>query len=340
MTRRVLLVGSSPFETARDAFECFGPSLAGLATRIPDGEPGPRRQWISWQMRTAIPAAEGLEPAGEAGATYGQAMFHYRLKPGATVNSVKFGPLGYAKAARESYALFRGMRDAGTIARGTRFQVCLPTAFAVCSRIIPEDLRAVWTAYEKALFAEIDEIARFVPPEDLAVQWDIATEITAVLENQTPALADRFPMEEHVTAIARAADQVPRAAELGLHFCYGDLHHKHLVEPKDSSVMVEFCNRIVSAISRPVTWVHMPVPRSRDDDAYFAPLKALKLPPGTEFYLGLVHMTGGLEGIKRRIAAAKRAVTDFGVATECGLGRRSADAMPELMKLHREAAEI
>src|SRR5271170_3585457 len=38
----------------------------------------------------------------------------------------------------------------------------------------------------------------------------------------------------------------------------------------------------------------MPVPRERDDVAYFAPLKVLKLHPRTELYLELVHRTDGL----------------------------------------------
>ncbi|MGH8702107.1 MAG: hypothetical protein ACREVR_13175 [Burkholderiales bacterium] len=36
---------------------------------------------------------------------------------------------------------------------------------------------------------------------------------------------------------------------------------------------------------RRVDWVHMPVPRGRSDEAYFAPLDGLKLQPETE----LVH---------------------------------------------------
>jgi hypothetical protein len=340
MARPVLLVGSSPFDTAREAFECFGPALSGLAKRIPDGEPGPRREWISWQVRTALPAAKGLESAGEMEVTYGRSVDRHRISREGAATGVHFGPLGYAAAARESYAIFREFRTDGKIAPTTRFQVCLPTPFAVCSRIVPDDLRTIWAAYEARLFAEIDEIATFVPPEALAIQWDIAAEVTAVVERSVPELADRFPVGEQVAAIARAADRVSATAELGLHFCYGDRHHKHTIERRDTQLMVEFCNRIIPAMRRPVTWVHMPVPKARDDDDYFAPLKGLRLPPNTEFYLGLVHMTGGLDGIKRRMAAAKRVVSDFGVATECGFGRRPADTMSTLLELHRQAAAL
>ena len=120
---------------------------------------------------------------------------------------------------------------------------------------------------------------------------------------------------------------------LGFHFCYGDYDHKHYMEPKDARVMVDLANAIFRETSRRVDWVHMPVPKERDDDAYFAPLADLGLPAGTQLYLGLVHYTDGLEGGKRRIATAQRHVPAFGVATECGLGRRPPETIRDVMKL-------
>ena len=67
--------------------------------------------------------------------------------------------------------------------------------------------------------------------------------------------------------------------------------------------------------------------------------RTLKLKPETEFYLGLVHFTDGLQGAQRRLAAAKRVVSNFGVATECGFGRRPPETIPGLLKLHREVAQ-
>jgi hypothetical protein len=83
----------------------------------------------------------------------------------------------------------------------------------------------------------------------------------------------------------------------------------------------------------------MPVPRDRHDDPYFSPLSDLRLKSGTELYLGLIHLTDGIEGAKRRAAAAKRVMSDFGVATECGFGRRPPETIPELIRLHRAVAQ-
>ena len=80
----------------------------------------------------------------------------------------------------------------------------------------------------------------------------------------------------------------------------------------------------------------MPVPRDRDDDDYFRPLQDLST--DTRLFLGLVHYTDGVEGTTRRIETAKRYVSDFGIATECGFGRRPKEQVPELLDIHRQAA--
>ena len=85
----------------------------------------------------------------------------------------------------------------------------------------------------------------------------------------------------------------------------------------------------------------MPVPRSRSDDAYFTPLRNLQLHPKTRLYLGLVHYTDGLEGARQRLMAAEKMVSDFGIATECGFGRRPREQdIRELLHLHAQIAEL
>ena len=70
------------------------------------------------------------------------------------------------------------------------------------------------------------------------------------------------------------------------------------------------------------------------------PLAGLGVKPGWELYLGLVHMTGGIASTRRRIAAAEKVVRNFGIATECGFGRRPADSIPDLFRQHVEAAGV
>ncbi len=81
------------------------------------------------------------------------------------------------------------------------------------------------------------------------------------------------------------------------------------------------------------------MPQNRDDSAYFAPLKGLRLKPETRLFLGLVHDTDGAAGTRRRMAMADRFVQGYGIATECGFGRRPPETIPALLALHAETAD-
>ena len=145
-------------------------------------------------------------------------------------------------------------------------------------------------------------------------------------------------MANFVDRLVRLGDGVPRGVDLVYHFCYGDPFHKHIVEPKDTRVMVELANRISGRVARSIELFHMPVPRGRADEAYFAPLRGLNLKQGAELCLGLVHVTDGIAGARRRMAAADRFVRDYYIATECGMGRRDKATIAALLRVHAEAA--
>jgi hypothetical protein len=136
----------------------------------------------------------------------------------------------------------------------------------------------------------------------------------------------------------RLAEHVPAGIELLFHFCYGDAGHRHVVEPTDMGDMVEFANRLSRQVTRAIHLVHMPVPRNRADEAYFAPLERLKLEAGTELCLGLIHHSDGVDGTMRRLATAKKFRSAFSLATECGFGRREPATLPQLLRIHAQVA--
>lgn len=142
-------------------------------------------------------------------------------------------------------------------------------------------------------------------------------------------------------AFAALGKTVPPDVEVGFHLCYGDLDAKHFVEPEDLSRAVELANLIISSAGRSATWIHMPVPRERQDRGYFAPLAELRRSPGMELYLGLVHSQDSVEGTVRRMKIASDVTNDFGIATECGIGRsRTPELARSLMEIHAAAAKV
>lgn len=135
------------------------------------------------------------------------------------------------------------------------------------------------------------------------------------------------------------AEAVPAGVELGFHFCYGDLDAKHFFDPKDANAMVDLANALANEIHRPIDWIHMPVPIDRNDERYFVPFNNLRTKPGTEIYLGLVHLTDGIEGLNRKVAAARAHLDRFGISTECGFARVRTPAVVErILELRAQAS--
>ena len=337
-TRQIHLVGSMGLDDAETVFRTLSECVGDRAPRYPDGEPGERNYWIRCQ-KAAFDAEPGVELA-ESKDPYGDKIDRpcYRLRDGVAAGDLKFESMGYAAAAIDSYAIFRRLKDEGVVPPATRFQVSLPTPVAVIwSFVVREQCLAVEPAYERAMAGEVAAIAAAIPHDELAIQWDVCQEVLG-RDGGLEIFYDDV-LEGSLRRLARLGALVPEGVELGIHLCYGDPGHKHILEPTDTGTAVAFANGICAAVSRRVDWVHLPVPRDRDDDAYFAPLAGLDLTPGTELMIGLVHYTDGLEGTKRRLATAEKYVTEFGIATECGLGRRPAETIPELLRIHAEIAD-
>ena len=136
-----------------------------------------------------------------------------------------------------------------------------------------------------------------------------------------------------------SATAVPAAIELGYHLCYGSPADEHCVQPKDMAIMVEMTNAVAAGVKRPIQFFHMPVPKGRTDDAYFAPLDNLRLASSTDLYLGLVHHDDAA-GDAARLAAARRHARVDGVATECGMARGDPARLPALLAAHVRAAQL
>jgi hypothetical protein len=337
MQHPILILGSVPLPSPEDVFTRIAGELGDLVLRIPDGETGGRLGFIAW-AGDQIANANGVERDPELTGPVWTNGHVFRAKPGVTAAQIDFGPHAYADVALASYAIFRRLRDAGDIPAHVRFQVSLPSAMGIIfSHTSPAARPTLWAAYERHLTQDIRRIVAGIPHTDLAIQWDFATEIDRILE--FPDIAAEFPVQALIDSIARLSDPIPPDVELGLHLCYGDPGHKHIIEPKDTGLMVDISNRFARTLRRPIHWIHMPVPKDRDDDAYFVPLRNLALAPETRLYLGLIHLTDGLPGAQRRLATARRFVPSFGLATECGWGRRAPDTIPDLIALHRVVAE-
>lgn len=109
------------------------------------------------------------------------------------------------------------------------------------------------------------------------------------------------------------------------------------MEPHSLLAVTDRALAMLSRTSHKIAYFHCPVPLSAMPylTAYLAPLQVLYpalLDHGCELYLGLVH-AGDLEGTRARIEEAQKVAPEFGIATECGLGRTPADHFEDLMSI-------
>ena len=309
---------------------------------MPDGEIGDRMMWVQSQYPVLLdcPSIEAGDLPPEGLTRRISYQIPLRLKRGAGAD-IAFGPLGYARHAKASYAVFRALKVEGFIPTTWRFQVGLPAPMDVMPMVELASRPAIEAAYERALLAELAAIEAAVPADELAITWDAVQGVLLWEKPDNDYVTPWFEpkLEGVVERLARLGAATRPGVELGYHLCYGSQDHRHALDPADLGACVRLTNALIAAVPRPIDYVHMPVPANRSDDAYFKPLSKLKTVKMGEVYLGLIHYSDGVEGAKKRMAAAARHLPAFGVATECGFGRRPRHHdIRRLLQLHAEVA--
>jgi SAM-dependent methyltransferase len=327
----VHLVGSVPLRSSEEVLRVVATGVGDRVRRIPDGETGPRSDWIVWQypVLSSKPEFEIGPPVLD----FYRPLPRLKLREGEDGSKVTFEALGYAAAARASYREFAHLKRDGVVPPGCRFQVALPTPLAPISAFVAlEAQAAIEGPYETAMMAEVDEILEAIPTDQLAIQWDTNFEF-GMLEGVFPVWFKdvKGGILERLLRISR---RVPVEVELGFHFCYGDTQQGFHREPANMARLVEIANVLSASLDRPLNWIHMPTSRERTDADFYAALEDLRLGPETELYLGLIYPEDGVGGARLRIEAARNFVSEFGVATECGWGRRAPKLVPQLLELH------
>jgi hypothetical protein len=316
--------------------------------RLPDGETGDRGHWIFFQLQKFL-QLPWLVPArspdsAEGGYCYKQ-MPRLRLADGVDPVEVGWPDLGYADAYLASYRTFVALREQGVIPPGIRFQVEYPTPLAsIGFYIVPEQQQALLGSYERALFADLGRLVSEIPHGEVAVQWDVAVEFGILEEAFASGGAQVF--DAITAALARCIDQVPAEIPAGLHLCYGDSGHQHFKQPESLALQVRVVNAVTADAGRLVSFVSFTVPQYQREQSYFAPLAQLTAGLGTELNFALVpyhpaEQTAGTSEAQVRLidaalAASPAGPRDWGVCTECGLGRAGQDEIPALLDLHRQ----
>jgi hypothetical protein len=339
----VHFVGSIPLPDTETVFRTLAAAAGPHLLRLPDGETGIRKTWIRFlqgvlaenpaiEVATDVPPFKFTQWDGKLL----REIPRLRVKPGARPDPASFDT-GYAAMAIDSWGVFERLQRAGVIPPAVKFQVSLPTPIApTYNNMVPGDRPLVLPALTDHLVGEVRKIAAAIPNDRLALQWDVCQEVLAWEGYYEPGPVDF--RSETLAELTRIGDAVPAGVELGYHLCYGSPADEHCVQPRDMAIMVDMANATSAGVARSIEFFHMPVPKDRADDAYFAPLDNLRLPPQTDLYLGLVHHADA-HGDAARLTAARRHARVDGVATECGMARGDPARLAALLAAHARAAQ-
>lgn len=347
-----------PFDTVEEAMRAEAEGIGDYVGWLPDGEVGDRKNWVGFlpvaifsshpQLEEVHRPHEGAlrQPERDADApprAPEDGYWTFRVKPG---EDVRFDDLGYGGLAIESYGVFARLRDEGVIPAGVRFQVCLPATNSAINAFFAEPAQwpQVHRAYAAGLRREIAKILERVPAGDLVIQFDLAWEVVDLAMGEDnffgfwPHTTFDEKFERHVGALEELSSDIPDATLLGYHWCYGTWGGWPMTAMDDLGLCVRLSNEAVRRAPRRVDFVHMPVVKHPDGD-FFAPLRDLDI-GDTKVYLGLIHHTDGGEGFRERAALARAHLDDFGIASVCGYGRIEPEELPEVLRVHRECAEL
>ncbi len=334
--------GSVPLPNCEDVFRSLNSEAGQYLRRMPDGETGERTLWIKFQQKMLLehPAIEPDAtqpplPVRQADGTVHRHIQLVRLKPSVDVESVEFDT-GYDRAALASYQTYRSLRQAGMISPEIRLQVALPTPMATgLMYVSPVGRKDYLRAYERSLLKALRAIVSTIPHAELSIQFDVCQEVLL--------FEDYFPFREQnyqaavFEQFAHLGAAVPNDVELGFHLCYGSPGDQPLLRLADARALAELMNGIADFVSRPVEFIHIPVPQLANA-AFYKPLLDWRRPPRTRLYLGLLQFDDDT-GNRARIDVARGAIGDFGVGAECGFGRTDPARVSTILAGHRAAAE-
>lgn len=346
--QHVMFTGSIPASSVDAVFDLLADTVGERAGCWPDGEINPeRRGWISAINNMVLAKAPCFEPVDPASGgpenPFPQIFTFLRIRDGATVDLR--GRLPYAKDAIASYAVFKRKRAEGRIAEGTRFQCSIPGAHDVISVCFPDT--GTWpvliAAWQEALQDEYRRMLEVIPADELCVQIDYCTELVHV-GGQGLKSFPWLPDLSRDELFARYASEgyigghiagLPEEVRIGFHICCGTMPVYPAQPLDDIGLPVDLANAIQKVAGGIVSYFHLPA-MVDSDEAYFAPLRRLDIGQA-EIFLGL-ECNDGIEGMERRIGAARKALPKFGVAHYCGYFWNEA-IMPDLLRTLAEGSD-
>jgi hypothetical protein len=149
-------------------------------------------------------------------------------------------------------------------------------------------------------------------------------------------------------SIADLAAQAPVGAHFGIHLCLGDLGHESRGQLASRQPSVDLANAIAHnwPKGRTLEYIHEPIAAGQHspllDKAAYESLADLSLPKDTYYIAGLVHEKATADDQKQVLGWVESFVPagiKIGIASACGLGRRTTEEAERLTQRMAALAE-
>ncbi len=277
MPRHVHLVGSVPGHDAAEVFESVSAALGTGSSASPMGKPANAATGSPGWSRCLPRAAPGKIRRGVPSASDRAAAHALPPQPGKTVADVRFENLFYADIAQQSYAAFKRLKAQGQGAEGRALPgrsgagafgaVALSAGRPACAG--RSDLQRGGQARDRQ--ARRDDPARRTGRfsstwlQPCSRGWSAATsaptaEAATKLRRRSPASwsISRSTCRSTSNCCSISATAIPTTSMWSSRPTW--------------ATWWTWRTGFRPAIGRPIELIHMPVPRDRSDDGYFAPL--------------------------------------------------------------------
>lgn len=193
-------------------------------------------------------------------------------------------------------------------------------------------------AVRRATAREIASIGRL--GRDAVIQLELCAETIAMCT--MPGAAQPAAARLLAVSTLKLARQIPPGTRIALHLCFGALRGKSQVTPPPSlAPLVSLVNALTARWpeDQPLEVVHLPLVALRTgislDPAYYAPLRRLRLPRGTQLALGFVTSDQTEEELHAIFRLARQAVPGgppLRVAPPCGLRDETPDSARKVVE--------
>ncbi len=352
--RKVLLIGSMPFENEEDAMRRALNMIGSDLMSLPDGEigeksekypQGNRAAWVqaiidvceqdeeNWRViDPGVRNEQGFPVSYEKGP---------RLKPKRLPSEMhRYLDFNWLTYFKRSYPVFKKLREEYDLP-DLKFQVGLPTGIGITFGMMgPLTAIRYAPAFNRRMAYEANEMLKIADPEDIIFQLETPGELAMAYK------LPRFLAGLATRTVLGLAKKIDPAAPIGIHLCFGDLNHEALIKAKTLKKMVAFSNKIVAKWpkSHPLKYIHYPLAEAKDppplDPDYYEPLRKIKLPTGVRFVAGFVHEKLPEKEHRQLLQTIERIRGHkVDVASSCGLGRRPPDIAEDLMKISEKLVD-